>query len=83
MEDPPLPRRAEGTTVTEEEATVTFVIDGDTVDVVLVDDVVERIRLPQIDTPEVGECGYEESTAVLEAQMAGQNVILVSTEGWA
>ena len=80
MEDPPLPTQAEGTTVTEEEATVTFVIDGDTVDVVLVEDVVERIRLPQIDTPEVGECGYEESTAALEAQIAGQNVILVSTE---
>lgn len=80
MDDPPLPTQAERTTVTEEEATVTFVIDGDTVDVVLVDDVVERIRLPQIGTPEVGECGYEESTAVLEAQIAGQNVILVSTE---
>jgi endonuclease YncB( thermonuclease family) len=74
MEDPPVP------TVTEGEATVTFVIDGDTVDVVLVDDVVERIRLPQIDTPEKGECGYEESTAVLEAQIAGQDVLLVSTE---
>jgi endonuclease YncB( thermonuclease family) len=80
MEDPPLPTQAEGTTVTEEEATVTFVIDGDTVEVVLVEDVVERIRLPQIDTPEVGECGYEESTAVLETQIAGHDVLLVSTE---
>jgi endonuclease YncB( thermonuclease family) len=42
---PPLPTQAEGNAVAQEEATVVFVIDGDTVVVALADDVVERVRL--------------------------------------
>jgi endonuclease YncB( thermonuclease family) len=77
---PPLPTQAEGKAVAQEEATVTFVIDGDTVDVALADEVAERVRLPQVDTPEADECGYEESMAALQALIAGENVTLVATE---
>ena len=41
---PPPPTQAEGNAVAQEEATVTFVIDGDTVDVALADEVAERVR---------------------------------------
>jgi endonuclease YncB( thermonuclease family) len=48
---PPLLTQAEGNAVAQEEATVLFVIDGDTVEVALADDVVERVRHPQVDAP--------------------------------
>jgi endonuclease YncB( thermonuclease family) len=44
-------------------AVVDYVVDGDTV------------RLIGIDTPEVGECGYEAATTALD-QMVGTNVEL-------
>jgi endonuclease YncB( thermonuclease family) len=77
---PLLATQAEGNAVVQEKATVIFVIDGDTVDVALADEVVERVRLPQVDTPEADECGNEESTTVLEELIAGENVTLISME---
>lgn len=51
---------------------VTRVIDGDTIDI----DTGERVRLLGIDTPEIGECYYEESTAFLRAWIEGETVRL-------
>lgn len=61
------------------QATVVHVVDGDTFDVELPDGTEERIRPPQIDTPEVDECGYAESSAVLEELILGEVVELVRT----
>ncbi|MBW3619999.1 MAG: hypothetical protein KY461_07125, partial [Actinobacteria bacterium] len=38
--------------------TVTYVVDGDTLDVRSSDGVVERVRIIGIDTPERGDCGF-------------------------
>jgi endonuclease YncB( thermonuclease family) len=61
--------RAETTTVV-----VTNVIDGDTVDV----STGHRIRLIGIDTPERGECGYDQATAHLASLVSGKQVTLIS-----
>ena len=53
---------------------VTNVIDGDTVDVSTGD----RVRLIGIDTPERGECGYDQATANLASLVSGKEVTLVS-----
>lgn len=55
---------------------VTRVVDGDTVEVSR-DGVVERVRLLGIDTPERGECGYDEATALVGDLVAGRAVTLV------
>jgi endonuclease YncB( thermonuclease family) len=47
----PLPTQAERNAVAQEEATVLFVIDGDTFEVAVAHDVVERVRLPQSTLP--------------------------------
>jgi endonuclease YncB( thermonuclease family) len=52
---------------------VTNVIDGDTVDV----STGHRIRLIGIDTPERGECGYDQATANLASLVRGKEVTLV------
>lgn len=52
---------------------VTDVIDGDTIDVADVG----RVRLIGIDTPEVGECGYEPATERLVDLVLGEQVDLV------
>lgn len=61
------------------EARVTHIVDGDTFDVVFTDGRDERIRPPQIDTPEVGECGYAEAAFALADLILGETVDLVPT----
>jgi len=54
----PTPTYAEGM------AQVVYIVDGDTIDVRLFsDDSVVRVRYIGIDTPEVGECYYDEATS--------------------
>lgn len=52
------------------------VIDGDTV-VVVLDGEQVRVRLVGIDTPEVGECGFEEAARALESILASGKLGLV------
>lgn len=53
---------------------VTSVVDGDTLDV----EGVGRVRLVGIDTPEVGECGYDEARERLSDLVLGEPVTLVT-----
>ena len=55
---------------------VTRVIDGDTLELGNGEDV----RLVGIDTPEVGECGYEKATAGLAALVEGRQVRLTRSD---
>ena len=55
---------------------VTQVVDGDTVEVSR-DGVVERVRLLGIDTPERGQCGYDEATALVAGLVTDREVTLV------
>jgi micrococcal nuclease len=57
--------------------TVTYVVDGDTVDVRLDDGRRERIRLIGIDTPEVGECGFAKAASYARTVALGRATILV------
>lgn len=58
--------------------TVVYIVDGDTVDVRSSDGVEERIRVIGIDTPEQGQCGFEEAADALARLVADQNVTLVA-----
>jgi endonuclease YncB( thermonuclease family) len=58
---------------TSETGTVTYVVDGDTVDV----EGVGRIRVIGIDTPERGACGYESATQAMSVLVLGRQVSLV------
>lgn len=51
---------------------VTHVVDGDTVDV---DDV--RVRVLGYDTPERGQCGFNEAKARVEQLIAGRGVLVL------
>src|SRR5919106_2549036 len=76
------PARAEAEPVEPppgEQATVVYVVDGDTFDVELAGGTTERVRSPQIDTPEMDECGYTKSAAILEELILGETVRLVPT----
>jgi endonuclease YncB( thermonuclease family) len=55
---------------------VTSVIDGDTLDLANG----ERVRLVGIDTPEVGECGYEKARDRLIALVEGERVTLAESD---
>lgn len=55
---------------------VTHVVDGDTVDVANG----ETVRLVGIDTPEVGECGYERAKVALVRLVEGKRVRLVRSD---
>ncbi len=55
---------------------VTQVVDGDTVEVSRDGDV-ERVRLLGIDTPERGQCGYDDATALVAGLVDGREVTLV------
>lgn len=55
---------------------VTYVVDGDTVDV----EGLGRVRVIGIDTPERGECGYESASAALSAMVLDQQVVAVPGE---
>jgi micrococcal nuclease len=59
-------------------ATVTSVVDGDTVDAQVEGGPALRVRLIGIDTPETGECGTDQATAYMEKLVLGRNVTLVS-----
>lgn len=61
-------------------AVVVLVVDGDTFDVELPGGSTERVRLPQVDAPELDECGYGESSAALEELISTETVRLVRTE---
>ena len=63
-----------------EEGLVVHVIDGDTLDVQLSDETTRRVRLPQIDTPEMDECGYSEATSALAEIVLGEAVRLIPTQ---
>jgi endonuclease YncB( thermonuclease family) len=54
------------------------VIDGDTVDALLVDGRTVTVRVIGIDTPGRGECGTDEATSYMEQLALGRNVNLVS-----
>jgi endonuclease YncB( thermonuclease family) len=58
-------------------ATVSDVVDGDTLDAQLTDGSVLRVRLIGIDTPEVGACGADRASAALEQLVLGRAVTLV------
>lgn len=69
---PPVMRSENGLEPTDA-ATVTRIIDGDTIDV---DG--ERVRILGIDTPEEGECYADKATAALAAMVDGRQVTLVA-----
>ena len=52
--------------------TVTHVVDGDTVDL----STGERLRIIGIDTPETGQCRFQEATDALTAMIAGKSVVV-------
>jgi micrococcal nuclease len=56
-----------------------YIVDGDTFDVEFDDGAVERVRPPQIDTPERDECGFNEATRALEDLILGETVDLIPT----
>ena len=55
---------------------VTRVVDGDTVELANG----EHVRLGGIDSPEVGECGYDEATAAMVRLVEGKRVHLVRSD---
>ena len=57
---------------------VTNIVDGDTVDVLSSTGVEERIRVVGIDTPEQGQCGFEEAADALARLVDGQTITLVA-----
>ena len=62
------------TGITTAEARVTFVIDGDTVEI----GSGAHVRLIGIDTPEREECGYREAAEALRTLVEGRTVTLVN-----
>lgn len=70
--------RGGGTTTASADGTwqIVSVTDGDTL-VVQQGGVEERVRLLGIDTPERGQCGYDEATAAMAATVASGTVTLV------
>ena len=59
------------------QATVTKVVDGDTVWVRFSNGSEEKVRLIGIDTPETGQCGFEEAKQELQQLVLNQEVSLV------
>lgn len=60
----------------EEAVTLISVTDGDTIDTTA-----GTVRLIGMDTPEVGQWGYEQSTSELTAFLAGGSLSLVAVDG--
>lgn len=61
----------------QETATVVRIIDDDTFDVRFTDGRTERIRPPQFDASERGECWHGEATDLLEELISGREVRLI------
>jgi endonuclease YncB( thermonuclease family) len=59
-----------------ERGTVTYVVDGDTVDVRLADGQRERVRLLGIDAPERGACQSRQASARARVLALGRRVVL-------
>jgi micrococcal nuclease len=57
---------------------VTHVVDGDTLEARSTAGAVERVRLLGVDTPERGECGFDEASDALRALTLGRQVRLVA-----
>jgi endonuclease YncB( thermonuclease family) len=57
--------------------TVTRIIDGDTFEIGKKIDGINRIRIADVDTPEIGEKGYEKMTDYLKKLILGKKVKLV------
>lgn len=55
---------------------VTNVVDGDTIDVRATNGTEERVRIIGIDTPERGECGFEDAAAALSTLVMSKSVEL-------
>lgn len=53
-------------------ATVSHVVDGDTLDAQVSGGPALRVRLIGIDTPEVGDCGADRATTALEQLVLGR-----------
>jgi micrococcal nuclease len=60
------------------QATVTKVVDGDTVWVEFTDGSTEKVRLIGIDTPETGKCGFEDAKRQLEGFVLNKEVSLIT-----
>ncbi len=60
-----------------EPATVTKIVDGDTIDVQLSDGQIERVRYIGIDTPEIDEPCYAEASARNRVLLSNQAVLLI------
>jgi endonuclease YncB( thermonuclease family) len=60
------------------QATVTKVVDGDTVWVEFTDGSAEKVRLIGIDTPETGKCGFEDAKRQLEGFVLNKEVSLIT-----
>lgn len=69
-----------GVALDGEQAVVLHVVDGDTFDVELSGGSTERVRLPQVNAPELDECGYAASSAALGELISGETVHLMRTE---
>ncbi len=74
--DPPEKPRPKPPALAPRTHLVVHVVDGDTVDLANG----ERVRLVGMDTPERGECGYEESSARLSQLVLGRRVRLVESD---
>ncbi|MBM3684195.1 MAG: thermonuclease family protein [Actinobacteria bacterium] len=61
-------------------ATVTRIVDGDTLVVVVGGGATETVRVAGIDTPERGDCGYGEATRHLSSLTLGRNVVLTRAD---
>lgn len=60
----------------DERATVTRIVDGDTVEIMLLSGVDEVVRLIGMNTPESGECFSEEATVALAALVADEVITM-------
>jgi micrococcal nuclease len=60
------------------DARVADVVDGDTLEVRLPGDAVERVRIIGVNAPESSECFADEATAALAALVDGEEVVLVA-----
>lgn len=64
-----------------QDAMVFHVIDGDTIEVYLKDGTEETVRIIGIDTPEYGECFFNEATDYLHALIADPPLTLIPQPG--